>query len=98
MRNLAAEAASRTNRVLVSPRPVCHVTGFGDSAVDMLLRFWIDDPTNGVTNIKGEVLLALWDSLNEHGIEIPMPQREVRVRELASPTMTRAREAQSAQD
>ena len=98
VRNLAAEAASRTNRVLVSPRPVCHVTGFGDSAVDMLLRFWIDDPTNGVTNIKGEVLLALWDSLNEHGIEIPMPQREVRVRELASPTMTRAREAQSAQD
>jgi small-conductance mechanosensitive channel len=71
VRDLAAEAASRTNRVLVSPRPVCHVTGFGDSAVDMLLRFWIDDPTNGVTNIKGEVLLALWDSLNEHGIDDP---------------------------
>jgi small-conductance mechanosensitive channel len=98
VRDLAAKAASRTDRVLASPRPVCHVTGFGDSAVDMLLRFWIDDPTNGVTNIKGEVLLALWDALNEHGIEIPIPQHEVHVRKPASPTMPRAREAQSAQD
>jgi small-conductance mechanosensitive channel len=51
-----------------------------------------------VTNIKGEVLLALWDALNEHRIEIPMPQRAVHIRELASPTQPRAREAQSAQD
>jgi hypothetical protein len=37
-------------------------------------------------------------ALNEHRIDIPMPQREVYVRELASPTMPRATEAQSAQD
>src|SRR5260370_24560233 len=30
----------------------------------MLLRFWIEDPTDGVTNIKGEVLLGLWDAFN----------------------------------
>jgi small-conductance mechanosensitive channel len=98
VRDLAVDAARRSDRVLASPRPVCHVTGFGDSAVDMLLRFWIEDPTNGVTNIKGEVLLALWDAFHEQRIEIPMPQREVHVRNVSPPAMSRAPEAQPAAD
>ena len=84
--------------MLASPRPVCHVTGFGDSAVDMLLRFWIEDPTNGVTNIKGEVLLGLWEAFSEKQIEIPFPQREVIIREGSLSAMSRLREAQPAHD
>jgi small-conductance mechanosensitive channel len=30
-----------------------------------------------LTNIRGVVLLALWDTLQEHGIKIPYPHREV---------------------
>jgi small-conductance mechanosensitive channel len=74
------------------------VTGFGDSAVNMLLRFWIEDPTDGVTNIKGEVLLGLWDAFNESQIEIPFPQREVRIRDLSFSAISRAREAKRADD
>jgi len=81
VRDLAVEAAKRTKRVLASPSPLCHVTGFGDSAVNMLLRFWIEDPANGVTNIKGDVLLELWDTFHEHRIEIPFPRREVYIRD-----------------
>jgi small-conductance mechanosensitive channel len=98
VRDLAVEVARRTDRVLASPRPVCHVMGFGDSAVDMLLRFWIEDPKNGVTNIKGEILLGLWDAFNEKRIEIPFPQREVLIRDLSPPAMSRVREAQPAHD
>jgi small-conductance mechanosensitive channel len=98
VRKLAVEVAARTPRVLASPGPVCHVAGFGDSAVDMLLRFWIDDPTNGVTNIKGAVLLGLWDAFNEKQIEIPFPQREVRIRDLSFSAISRAREAERAHD
>jgi small-conductance mechanosensitive channel len=98
VRDLAVEVASRTNRVLASPRPVCHVMGFGDSAVDMLLRFWIEDPKNGVTNIKGEILLGLWDAFNEKRIEIPFPQREVVIRDLSPSAMSRVGEAQPAHD
>ncbi len=98
VRDLAVDVARRTNRVLASPRPVCHVTGFGDSAVDMLLRFWIEDPTDGVTNIKGEVLLGLWDAFNANRIEIPMPQREVHIRRVSPSTISPAREAQAAHD
>jgi small-conductance mechanosensitive channel len=80
VRELAVKVERRTKRVVASPAPVCHVTGFGDSAVNMLVRFWIDDPANGVTNIKGDVLLGLWDAFHEHQIEIPFPQREIHIR------------------
>jgi small-conductance mechanosensitive channel len=79
VRALAVAAAAGVARVLPKPEPVCHVTGFGDSAVGLVLRFWIDDPTNGVVNVKGAVYLALWDALKAHGITLPFPQREVRL-------------------
>ncbi|HEY4470395.1 MAG TPA: hypothetical protein VGN21_04430, partial [Stellaceae bacterium] len=94
VRELAVEVAKRTKRVLASPAPVCHLTAFADSAVNLLLRFWIEDPANGVTNIKGAVLLGLWDAFKEHRIEMPFPQREVRMRDLP-PTVGHHRVAES---
>jgi len=75
---LAIEAASAVERVesRIKP-PVCWLTAFGDSSLDFLLRFWISDPQQGLTNIRGKVLLALWDTFKEHGIGIPFPHREV---------------------
>ncbi|WP_170771076.1 mechanosensitive ion channel family protein [Ruegeria lacuscaerulensis] len=65
--------------------PVCHITGFGDSSVDYVLRFWISDPTKGLTNIRGNVYLALWDAFQVEGISLPFPQREVRLLPDADP-------------
>lgn len=79
VRKIAIEAAQSVQRVLSFKPPVCHITGFGDSSVDYILRFWITDPTDGLTNIRGNVYLALWDAFQEHGISIPFPQREVKV-------------------
>src|SRR6056297_483660 len=79
VRKIATEAARGVDRVLSEQRPVCHIVGFGDSRVDYILRFWIRDPTGGLTNIRGNVYLALWDAFQEHGISIPFPQREVRM-------------------
>ncbi len=80
VRKVAVEAASSVDRVLKGYRPpVCHIVGFGDSSVDYILRFWIDDPTKGLTNIRGNVFLALWDAFKENDISIPFPQREVNV-------------------
>ena len=79
VRKLAIEAAASVNRVLSSRPPVCHITGFGDSSVNYILRFWIVDPSDGLTNIRGNVFLALWDTFKANGISIPFPQREVRV-------------------
>lgn len=78
---LAIEAASQVDRVdTVRKAPVCWITAFGDSSIDFLLRFWITDPQEGLTNIRGKVLLSLWDTFKEHGIQIPYPHREVLVK------------------
>ena len=81
VRALAIEAAKGVDRVLSHKAPVCHIVGFGDSSVDYILRFWIRDPTGGLTNIRGNVYLALWDKFQENDISIPFPQREVRMLE-----------------
>ncbi len=90
VRRLAIEAAQETKRVLAAPAPVCHVTEFGGSTINLLLRFWIGDPANGVKNVTGDVYLALWDSFREHGIELPFPQREIRITELPAELSRRA--------
>jgi len=96
VRQLAIQAAARTPRIMTAPAPVCHITEFGDNAVAMLLRFWIEDPADGVRNVTGDVYLALWDSFSEHDIELPYPQREIRIREwptvLSHPTQRSAAE------
>lgn len=81
VRRIAIEAAQGCDRVLSTRPTVCHIVGFGDSSVDYILRFWIRDPTGGLTNIRGKVFLALWDAFSEHGISIPFPQREVKLLE-----------------
>ncbi|MEQ9245142.1 MAG: mechanosensitive ion channel, partial [Nitratireductor sp.] len=81
---LAIEAAMSVGRVDADRRPVCWLTGFGESSLDFVLRFWIRDPQQGLTNVRGKVLLALWDTLKENGIEIPYPHREVIMKRPAS--------------
>ncbi len=77
---LCLEAAAEVPRVKERPPPTCLVRGFGDSAVDLELRIWIDDPQNGVSNVKSETYLLIWDKFHEHGIEIPFPQRDLHVK------------------
>ncbi len=88
VRRIAIEAAQGVDRVLSTRPTVCHIVGFGDSSVDYILRFWISDPTGGLTNIRGNVYLALWDAFAANGISIPFPQREVRM--LDNTPMTQA--------
>jgi small-conductance mechanosensitive channel len=85
---LAIAAAESCSRVYAYKKPVCWMTEFGDSSLNFVLRFWISDPREGLTNIRGQVLLALWDSFKEHNIGIPFPHREIIMRtpvELSQP-------------
>ena len=77
---LALEAAREVPRVLAEPAPNCLLANFGESTIDLELRFWIRDPVNGTANVRSEVMLNLWDLYQQHGIELPAPQRELTVR------------------
>jgi small-conductance mechanosensitive channel len=74
---LIVDKVKGIRRILTSPPPICLLRGFGESSVDLELRFWINDPQNGVANITSVALLAVWDALKENDIEIPFPQRDV---------------------
>jgi small-conductance mechanosensitive channel len=77
---LALEAARNVPRVLDDPSPNCVLLEFGDSAVNLELRFWIRDPANGTANIRSKVMLNLWDLYHQHGIGMPYPQRDITLR------------------
>lgn len=79
-RELCIEAVNEEPRVKEFPKPLCHVTGFGDSSVDLEIRGWINDPVNGIANVISEILLRVWEKFHEHGIEIPYPQRDLNIR------------------
>ena len=74
------EAAQNHDRVLKNPAPVSRLVGFGDSAIDLELRIWINDPNKGVVNVRSDILLNIWKAFKEHEIGIPYPQRDVHVR------------------
>ncbi len=65
-------------RVLAKPRPVALFRGFGDSALRFELRVWTDRFNLGA-EIQSALSVALYLALQEAGIEIPLPQREVRL-------------------
>ncbi len=75
--DLINKSAHGIKRVLRNPAPKSLLVGFGDNSVDLQLRFWIRDPQNGVGGVKSEIMLKIWDTLKEHGIEMPFPQRDV---------------------
>jgi small-conductance mechanosensitive channel len=54
---------------------------YGDSTVNLELRVWIDDPQNGIGNVKDAVLMAVWDSFHANDIEIAFPQRDLHIKD-----------------
>lgn len=81
VRELAVAAANTPQRVVGKPAPVCHLTAFGDDGLEFMLRFWVCDAPNGVVNVTGQVLLAVWDAFKENGISVPYPHRDIKMRE-----------------
>ena len=74
---IAKAATVTVDRVVAHRGVVCWMTGFGASSIDFVIRFWIRDPQAGLTNVRGQVLLALWDAFKEAGVKIPFPHREI---------------------
>jgi len=81
----AEETALTVERVLKTPAPRCNLMEFGDSSVNFDLRFWIHDPANGISNVRSDVLMAIWDMLAEMGVEIPFPQRDLHIKSGSEP-------------
>ncbi|MFQ6537664.1 MULTISPECIES: mechanosensitive ion channel family protein [Aphanothece] len=71
---LLEQTASEVSGVLSSPPPKGLVLGYGDSAIEYALRFWITDPMTNIS-ISSAVSTAVWQNFRREGISIPFPQR-----------------------
>ena len=77
---MCEEAARATARVLAEPAPKCLFMEFGESSLNLQVRFWIADAQNGVQNVKSEVLLRIWETFRQRNVEVPYPQRDLHIR------------------
>ncbi len=77
---LMLEAARACDRVLQAPPPTVWMQGYGDNSVNFVIHCWIDDPEEGVGNVRSAVLKKLWWLFKDNDIEIPFPQRDIHLR------------------
>jgi small-conductance mechanosensitive channel len=76
---LMLEAAYSQSRVLKDPAPAALLTAFGDNGINLELMAWIEDPEHGKLNLNSDLNLALYKSFSANNIEIPYPQRDIRI-------------------
>ncbi len=82
---ILTEVALRHPRVVRDPEPTAQVVQLADSGIDVELGFWIEDPERGSQNVRSDVSVDLLAEFKARGIEIPYPQREVRLLGGAAP-------------
>jgi len=74
---LLLQTASASPRVLADPVPAARLLEFGDNGIKLELRVWINDPENGIGNVRTDINLAIWRAFKQAGITIPFPQRDL---------------------
>ena len=52
---------------------------FGADGIDLELSFWVADPEAGTGVLRSDINRAIWREFVSAGIEVPFPQRDVRV-------------------
>lgn len=63
----------------IEERPDAEIKGFADSGIDILVEFWMQGIDDGPNRVGADLLLMIWDILKQNDIEIPFPQREVKI-------------------
>jgi small-conductance mechanosensitive channel len=76
---IMTESARAQPRVLAEPPPQAFVGGFADSGINLELGLWIGDPQEGTLGVRSAINLRIWREFKRQGVEIPYPQREVRL-------------------
>lgn len=75
-RHIMLETVKGDDRILAEPAPNVIVTDLGASSVNMLLRFWVEDPLLKF-NLMWEYTEKCKLALDRAGIEIPFPHMQL---------------------
>ena len=71
--------AKKFQQVLSEPEPAVILKEFADSGIHLELIIWVEDPEGGVLQLRSNINREMWSEFQKNGIDIPFPQREVRL-------------------
>jgi small-conductance mechanosensitive channel len=55
------------------------IKAFGESGIDILVEFWMEEIDDGKNHVNADLMLMIWQAFKDHDIEMPFPQRELRI-------------------
>lgn len=73
------QAAANQIRVLTDPEIKVYLKSFGDNGIDLEMGIWINDPEEGQLDLRSDINMEIWSEFQKSGIEIPYPQRDIRI-------------------
>jgi small-conductance mechanosensitive channel len=79
---LMIEATLGCERVLRTRPAQVWITEFAEAGVAFEIRFWIQDPEEGLASVRSDVLKGVWRRFQENGIKLPDPaERNIYLRD-----------------
>jgi len=81
---LLLEICRANPRVVPEPPPQVYFAVYGDSSLDFTIWVFLHTPADRVPATH-ELNSAIFEAFREHGIEIPVPQRDLRIKEWPGP-------------
>ncbi len=80
LEDILIPAISKHPSVLQEPeKPDLELREFGDFGIKFAIEFWCDGIDDGENKFTSDLNFIVWRTLKKHGIEMPLPQREVRI-------------------
>jgi small-conductance mechanosensitive channel len=73
------DVAAAHSGVISDPKPAVNLLAFADNGISLELSVWIEDPELAQSVLRSDLNLAIWRAFRQAGIEIPYPQREIRI-------------------
>ena len=55
------------------------ICGFGESGIDILIEYWMVGIDDGANRVDADLNMMIWKALKENDMQMPFPQREVRI-------------------
>ena len=80
VREILMDIAKEHPRILRYPQPRVWFEEFAESSLNFDLLIWINDPQEGINNIRSDVNFEINRRFQEAGIGIPFPQQDVHIK------------------
>jgi potassium efflux system protein len=77
---LLTEICRANPRVVAEPPPQVYFEVYGDSSLDFTIWVFLRSPSDRMPATH-ELNSAIFEAFQEHGIEIPFPQRDLHIKE-----------------